>query len=388
MVTIAALSLLGIGQVVRQAYVEQYASFDPSAARLIWNDHPDVAFKDDLAEIARVTAAGQNVPQHRIDDVMESAARAPLAIEPFLVRGVQAAQAGRLSLAGAAFEAARRRNPRSVAARYFLAEHYLKTNKVDLGLNELAALTKLVPNSLPSVAPYYAAFARTPGGAARTKAMLRAHPEFADTILAALAADPRNAELILFLAGKPRPGADSPAWHGQLVQNLVSSGQYGKAHEVWARLARVKKANELLFDSSFSQRHSIPPFAWSLTTSGGGAAEPEGEGRLHVSYYGRDDLVLAKQLLLLKPGRYLLSMRVNRQTDSRSVTWKLTCRPSNGVLLDRDLGNRGGEETPSVAFDVPRDCPAQLLELLGAAPEFPATSDLTISDLSLAAASQ
>ena len=388
MVTIAALSLLAIGQVVRQAYVEQYASFDPSAVRSIWNDHPDVAFKDDLAEIARVSAAGQNVPQHRIDDVMKSAARAPLAIEPFLVRGVQAAQAGRLSLAGAAFGAARRRNPRSVAARYFLAEHYLKTSKVDLGLNELAALTKLVPNSLPSVAPYYAAFARTPGGAVRTKEMLRAHPDFADTILAALATDPGNAELILFLAGKPRPGADAPAWHGQLVQNLVSSGQYGKAHEVWARLARVKKANELLFDSAFSQRHSIPPFAWSLTTSGGGSAEPEGEGRLHISYYGRDDLVLANQLLLLSPGHYSLSMRVKRQTDARSVAWKLTCRPSNAVLLDRDLGNRGRSEILSVAFHVPRDCPAQLLELLGTAPEFPGTIDLTISDLSIAATSQ
>lgn len=388
MVTIAALSLLAIGQVVRQAYVELYVSSAPSAARLIWSDHPDVAFKEDLAEIARVSAAGQNAPQHRIDDVMESAARAPLAIEPFLVRGVQAVQAGRLSLAGAAFEAARRRNPRSVAARYFLAEHYLQTSKVSLGLNELAVLTKLVPNSLPSVAPYYAAFARSPGGAVRTKAMLRAHPDFADTILAALAADPRNAELILFLAGKPRVGTDAPAWHGQLVQNLVSSGQYGKAHEVWARLARVKKANDLLFDSSFSQLQLIPPFAWSLTMSGGGSAEPEGEGRLHVSYYGRDDLVIAKQLLLLRPGHYSLSMRVKRETDARYVTWKLTCRPSSGVLLDRDLGNRRGAESLSVAFDVPRDCPAQLLELLGTAPEFPETIDLTISDLSIAAASQ
>jgi hypothetical protein len=379
--------MLGTGQVVRQAYVDYYGSIDPAKARRLWADHPGVSFKDDLNEIARASASGRKAPRRRIQEILERSARAPLAVEPFLVRGIEADMAGRLELAGEAFRAAKRRDPRSVAARYFLAEHYLKTEQVDRGLNELAVLTKLVPNSLPSVAPYYAAFAKSPEGAAATKAMLRSHPDFEASILAALATDAGNAELIMHLANQRTRTSEQPAWHGQIVQSLIASGQYHKARVIWAQLGGVDDDN-LLFDRSFTHLPSIAPFGWTLTSSGAGTAEPEDNGRLHIIYYGREDIVLASQMVLLKPGRYSLSARTEAETDATSLNWKVTCRPSNRVILERRFGKAGLGVRQFVVFEVPRNCPAQMLELVGKAPEFPETADLTLSNLSLARVGQ
>ena len=97
--------------------------------------------------------------------MLSASAKAPLAPEPFLVRGVQAQLSGEQQLALRSFLAARQRNPRGIAARYFLADHYLKVGETGPGLNEISALARLVPQSLPTVAPYLAAYAKTPSAA-------------------------------------------------------------------------------------------------------------------------------------------------------------------------------------------------------------------------------
>ena len=86
----------------------------------------------------------------------------PLAPEPFLVRGVQAQLDGDRSLAGQAFRAAELRDGRAIPARYFLADHYFRTGDARAGLREVAALSRLVPNGVASLAPYVAAYSKDP----------------------------------------------------------------------------------------------------------------------------------------------------------------------------------------------------------------------------------
>lgn len=383
-IVVIVIALLAIAHIVRNAFVLAYSSEAPQKAAAAWPSHPDVLFKTALEDIARAAAAGQPVPREQIDAIYAAAARAPLAPEPFLVRGVEAQLAGNQQLAERAFEAARLRDPRSLAAHYFLADHYLRTNQADAGLTELARLMRLVPNSIVSVAPYYAKYAQAPGGAERVKAMLRAHPEFETDVLSALATDAANADLILNLAsGRGASLGDSPGWHGKLVESLVAAREYSKARAVWAKLSGQQvTAEQGLFDPEFSGKKAPPPFNWTLLSTASGLAEGQGEGRLHIIYYGRENATLASQTLTLKPGRYRFGFQVEGSSqDLSSLAWKLTCLPSKRTIVA--IGLTAGRRPASGGFEVPSDCPAQKLELSGAAPEFPQTVDVTIRGLSV-----
>jgi len=380
---VALVALLAAWQVVRSAFVQAYAADNPSMAAALWPSHPKVLFKTALDEIAGAAAAGRPVPRSRINAIYATAGRAPLAPEPYLVRGVEAQLAGNSALAGRAFEAARYRDPRSLAAHYFLADHYLKTNQTNAGLVELARLTRFVPDGITSVARYYAAYAKAPGGAAPIKAMLRSNPQIEDPILAALAGDPANADLVLSLASGDAHSQTKPhLWHGRLVGSLVAAGNYAKARQVWSKLAGEPSPASGLFDPGFSGRIAPPPFNWTLQSNASGVAEAVGDGRLHLVYYGRDDTTLASQTLTLAPGRYRLSFKVQGSAKTlSSLSWKLACLPKGPQILSLGFVGSGGRASGD--FSVGRDCGAQQLSLVGTSPDFPESVDAVLFDLQL-----
>jgi len=386
-IAIALLAMLAIGQVVRQAFVTRYSHSNPALAGSLWASHPNVSFKLDLDRIAVAAVSGAPIPRDRISHILARAKWAPLAVEPFLVRGVDAQTAGNDGLAEQAFLAAKRRDHRSIAPRYFLAGQYLRTNQPGKGLVELGALTRLVPNTINTLAPYYAAYAEQAGGEARLAQMFRLHPGLKPAILSQLSDEAGNADLVLRLsrAGK-EPSSEPPVWAARLIESLLNAGQYAKAREVWAKISNVPVstlAQTPIFDNQFRGSHLSPPFNWSFPPSGSGVAEPAGDGTLHITFYGRDNAVLAGQTLLLKPGSYRLSFNVFDPVDASTVSWTIACRPSGQKLVGLPLGKGATGRKMSATFDVPSDCPAQQLQLTGLAPEFPETVDVTIGGLDL-----
>jgi len=110
-------------------------------------------------------------------------------------------------------------------------------------------------------------------------------------------------------------------------------------------------------------------------------AEPNGRGGVDVLYYGRANAALARQLLLLRPGRYRLVMTVEDASgEVRAVRWHIRCAKNAKSLADLPL--RAG--TNAIAFDVPLGCDAQWLDLRGVAGDLPRTTELTIRGLQLA----
>ena len=110
-------------------------------------DHPQVNFAFAMAEIGQAAAAGQD-GRSRADACAASeraSNAAPLAVEPFLIKGALAKTEGREDLAERLFVEARARDPRSAAARYFLAERYLSSGRAAEGLSEISVLARLVP---------------------------------------------------------------------------------------------------------------------------------------------------------------------------------------------------------------------------------------------------
>jgi hypothetical protein len=379
---IVALALSIAALVIRVAFVDAYAGSNPARAATVWSSHPSVILTSGLEEVGEAAASARPVNPATVRRMIGVAVAAPLAPEPYLVRSVEARVGGDEPLAYRALLEARKRDPRSIPARYFLADHYVQTGQTRQGLAEIAALTRLVPQSLEPIAPYLATFARGPGAAQQVRALLKEQPLLEPALLNELAANPGDARLALAL-WNGRTSERDRGWQERLVNTLIEAGRYPEARANWSRFNPGAKLEGELIDPRF-QSDAGPPFGWVLAAGSAGVAERDGGGRLHVLYYGRDNLVLASQLMMLPPGRHRLSMRVGGASPTaQSLAWKVSCLAPARELATINLGAvKGGAIVAD--FAVPPDgCQVQRLELAGNSPEFPEQVDLTIAELRL-----
>ena len=215
---------------VRQGLIDSLASVRPQEAASVWPAHPDVRIALGMTRIAEVTREGRPVPDAVLAQIYHASARAPLAPEPFLVRGVQAQLAGDSRTALSAFMAARSRDPQSLPARYFLADYYLKQGQAAAGLREIAVLARLAPNGVASLAPYVATFAAQRGTWPQLRKLFREEPLLEQATMQALAADPANADAVLALSTYRAPNV---IWLPQIIDNLIKAGRYADARRMW-----------------------------------------------------------------------------------------------------------------------------------------------------------
>src|SRR5687767_8303233 len=111
---------------VRIAWVERLAGSAPAAAAGLWPHRSQVALSTGMIEIATAPREGRPVSPATLRRIFAAGSKVPLSALPFVVRGVQAQMAGDTAAAERAFLAAKRRDPRSLPARCFLADLYLR----------------------------------------------------------------------------------------------------------------------------------------------------------------------------------------------------------------------------------------------------------------------
>ena len=375
---VALFAVLLAAQVVRNAVVEAYADTAPDRAARVWVDHPSVVISNGMTAIAKAARKGQPADPGAIRQVIEASTKAPLRPEPFLVRGVQAQISGDLRLAKRAFAEAEWRDGRSLPARYFLAQHYLERGDARRGLLEISALARLVPDGVYGLAPYVARYASDRANWANMHELFRIDPRLGESTLNALARDPANTDAVLKLGRRPGPGA--PSWIATLVQTLINAKQYDRARSVWGSYAGTSPRGALVFDPEFRRPDPLPPFNWSLTSSTVGLAERQRGGGLHVIYYGQEDGPLAGQLLMLKPGAYVLTTAATGPAvDGEALQWRLTCAPTHEQIASTPLG----DATRGWQFNVPAGCPAQVLELVGVSSDVAQQTEVTVARITL-----
>jgi hypothetical protein len=379
---IVVLVALVIGVlVVRNAAVLAFAGSKPALAAKVWPSHPASEISAAMTEIALAARNRRPVPSSVFDKMADAATKEPLAPEPFLVRGVQAELAGDGATAQKAFEAAQWRDPRSLAAAYFLADRYFRTGDVERGLREVAALARLAPNGEAVVGPYLAGYAANPANWPALRRLFRANPMLADRTFVTLASNVTTVPALLALAD-PRETTKNALWLPPLLNTLIGAGKYAEARAIWAKITRARlQPGQYLYDASFSDRTSSPPFNWSLTSSTVGLAERQPGGRLHVVYYGQEDGFLASELLLLPAGPYRLSLQLlGDAARAHSLNWSIWCdksaEPIASITLDAAAA-RGWR------FEVPANCQAQWLKLSGTSGDISQQADVTVAGLKL-----
>ena len=377
-VVVAAVLLVGT-QIVRNAAVAMLSSRRPAEAAAVWRSNPSAEISLGMTHIAEAARAGKPVPASTFAAMADAAAKDRLAPEPFLVTGVRAQLGGDGATAERAFEAAQWRDPRSLAAAYFLADRYFRTGESSKSLTQVAALARLAPAGLATVAPYLAAYATNPANWPALRKLFRDNPQLEQVTLAALASNAATAPVALALAD-PREDAVKSKWLAPLLDTLTGAGQYGKAREIWARSAGARPG-ELIHDAAFNDKVAPPPFNWALTSSAVGLAERQPGGRLHVVFYGQEDGILAAQMILLPPGTYRLSMQLlGDPARARTLNWSIWCDKAPAPLAGATLDSAAAR---GWTFKVPGGCAAQWLKLSGSSTDISQQVDVTIGALKL-----
>ena len=332
-----------------------------------------------MGDVGQAAARGRAPDGRTLARLEQLAAKDPLSAQPFLVQGAIAAREGDYERAERLLASARQRAPRSPAARYLMGDLYLRTNRPVDAMAEMAVLNRLLPAGSQRMAPSLAAYSKSPGSVPQIKTILESYPELEEPLLATMSSDVANTDVILRLASAHKPKGPAPVWQRLLLTNLVEQGEYRKAYSTWSRLSGVAAAPGL-HNPQFDASNAPPPFNWRLAEGAGAVVEPS-SGGLQVVYYGRDNLALAEQVMLLPAGRYRLAANVSGSFPQGSgVAWRVKCLPDGPELMMLPLAGPGplGRE-----FTVPAGCAAQSINLMGMMLEVPGASDFRISGLQL-----
>ena len=320
---------------------------------------------------------------------MRAARHAPTALEPVLISGAALAAAGEDRRAEALFLEARLRDPRSPLVRVHLLQLFATSGRVAEAAQELVVLTNLLSGGV--FIPQLAFYADDVAHRAAYGRLLAAHPNVRRDLLLHLAAIGEYPGRLMDLAARSEPSVKSPeddAWQMPLVERLLKGGDLDRAHRLWLRFtgAEPGKGRELLYDGSFTSPPRPGPFGWRLSETSGGTAEVGGARGLAVSYFGREQANLARQIVLLAPGRYRLQTKVSG--DSRdgpsSLGWRLACLQSNSELLNLPLGLVTlAPSQVDADFVVPEACTGQTLSVVGAPLEFIKAENLWVHQVQI-----
>lgn len=364
--------------VLSEAIVRSNLATNPAQSFAAWPTHPEARIAAGMQEIGAASQAGRLVDRPLTDPLIEASRRAPLSPEPFLVRGVALQGMGDEAGAGAAFMAARRRDPRSIAAHFYLSDHYARSGRIGLSLTELGRLIRLLPGSSGQIAPRIAALLKSVGGADEVRPLVADNSALRDDLLTALATDAGNADIIASLA----VSGQRQVWRPVLVNSLIAAGDYQHAFLLWAQDNGVV-GRPLLVDTPFSLDPK-PPFGWEVSSGPAGAIETASGGGVHLIYYRRQPMVAASQTLLLRPGRYLLSFSATAESgDLARAEWRVACLAGERVIVRIGLDAGSPGTRVRAAFVIPSGCVAQRLQLVGTPADSPQTLDAIVRDLSV-----
>jgi hypothetical protein len=379
-IAITFVAVLLAAEIARMTVAARFADEDSKLALRLAPNSPTTLVALAMAGVGEAAAARTDPSTLTLDRFRRVGETAPLRPEPFLVQGALAEKQGNLGRAEALLKRARLLDPRSTAARYLLADVWIREGKTVDGLNQMAVLARLLPGASVQLVQVLAGYSSLPGSSMQLRAILEQNPGLKQPLLLALSSNPVNAGVVLGLAGSDvrSTAPEAKAWKSRLLQGLVKAGKYESAYALWRRFRGIPtNAPSLLFNGEFKDDPAPQPFNWTYSSGRAGIAEPMG-GKLRVLYYGRMNAVLASQTLLLQPGGYRFEAPVAGHSAGGALQWTLVCDPAGERLMELDVG-----KNDMAAFEVPQDCRAQQLQLEGNSRDAPEVTDIQVGPLTV-----
>jgi hypothetical protein len=374
--------------VVRIGIVDAEVDDRPDLAATVAPDHPRVRI---ALAMAYFDAQGGRVPDAFRRDAMDALAEAPLADQPYLLAGVDALVHGDNAKGERLLEEARRRNPRLRMARLLLLDRYLRDGRIPQAVAEIKALDNLVEGASVALTAALAQMTQDPSTAPKMVPLLRRLPKLQEAVLESLVASGADESAVLNVAGPTVRSDGSEPWKAALLSRLVKQGALAPAWDLWKSFTGYREGpgGKGIYDPGFAGLPGPAPFNWDLTSTSAGTAERGRSRNLQVNYYGRDNGELARQLLVLRPGRYTLSFKASGDAagEGSRLVWTIGCAPGDVQLLQLPLtGVAAASRDFTAIFTVPASgCAGQWLKLVGIAGDIGATQSAAIGGLSIVA---
>lgn len=301
-----------------------------------------------------------------LEQVRATSRLAPLAEEPFILKGLALFGAGDYKNAEEVLDIARRRNPRSREALYLSTDAALAAGHVGDAVDHLEVLVRLAPQQ------------RALTQEAIT--LLATHPETGTAALAALSDDGMKTEALVALA-KSGVGtaqlldaitltkaanalASNPGGINAITRPLIEASDFVGAYQVWSALIPNPPSSQALIRDQDFSAGLPPPFGWEVRGGSDAFVEAQDKG-LVGEIYGRKSTQLARQLLLLAPGAYQLD--IDTAEPNALVEVMVMCAPNPEIA--RTTLERTGSNLAS--FRVPDNCKSQWLEVRARASDPP-----------------
>lgn len=355
-------------------YPKDYSAVSGAMLRL--TQQPGRAVGFDELQFARLTAA-----------------RMPLAFEPFFIAAKVAERAGDLDKALTLMEEAKRRRPNYTATRTQLLLYYGRKLDYPAFLREIDYVIRRNETVGARLIPEMVKTIRQPAGRNALATLLAKNPSWREAFFSAAGEakiDPRDAAALLSDIRAQKKGGDFALEERFYVSTLVKAQNYGTAYREWSRSAKpgVEDGN-LVVDGSFRGVNAPPPFGWQLKDLDVGRATMSGDRtapQLDVEYFGGKTALLAEQLLAAGAGRYRLAMvvRSDAPPDPGTISWRLQCLPGGSeigrLVLDR---LSSGPRPLSVDLTIPAQCAGQTLQLVAEPADVARPVNLAISNMSL-----
>lgn len=327
----------------------------------------------------------QNFPEGngRVDGrlVAQAAAKlaqAPLEDEPFTLAAVENYRNQRYTEAEQLIDIARLRNPRSREARLVSVDVKMAIGKIDSAVSDLEVLFDLMPSRQPILEETLVLLSRHPETRTATIQAVKGH-RAKTMVLGGLARSGSSVTEFLHaleIMGSAHEISRDGTAVASIVQEYMKRGDYGGAYQIWSKLALgTVQPPDPIRDRQFRQPLP-PPFGWELLSNGDGYAATGVEG-VSGEAYGRRRARLVRQLLILAPGRYRLTVNVSEASEQFEIA--VACFSAQEIFVSR-LARKGRQ---SLTFDVPANCLAQWITIDARASDPPHVARFRLESIAL-----
>jgi hypothetical protein len=256
-------------------------------------------------------------------------------------------------------------------------------------------LLAIDPRRYASYLPVLAILARDRATTAAIARVLERRPIWRTPFLRLLATDRIDSAIryALVTPATARATANAPtgADDAGFVNDLANGGDIERAYLAWLSLLPDAALSHggIPYDGGFDGLPGPPPFNWQLTPSDTDHAALTA-GTLEISYAGRQQAVLASQIVLPRANaRYRIASvlaAADRPTpDGGTLVWQLSCLPERIPLAELPLDRSRLGMQRGAPFVVPaQGCNAAVLALVGRPNDMPARLTARIQSVALA----
>ena len=370
--TLAVLAVFSGYRIIQHTLADGRVEDDPAQALRHIPDHPGALFALADAQLKANDFAAASSTARRLAEV------APLEGRAWRILAQVEAANGDRDQARELFTRAVQLRPRDVPSRAWLADDLLAQGKHAQALEHI---DRLMVTSPASRAPLLAVLVRLsvdPQFVDALVPMLAGHPSWRPAYLRELqrSADPDTTSLVM--ASLEGAGGLEAEESARWVDNLIRSGQWGKAYAHWAGTLQEGVRLSPVFNGDFAHTPSGSGFDWRTPRIAGQTVtfEPADHGATGnvaaIEFRGRPAARGGlEQALLLAPGTYELQVRLRTQglRSDGGLEWVVACAKGNRVL-GRSARITGTTDwvTLTTPVKVPADCPGQWLRLVNPAP--------------------